>query len=62
MIGNHEGIVFPDGFGYTWKFNKPSRKFDKDRFIIEHPALAQGYMEDVLGAKVLREKDFNKKK
>ncbi|MDI6781849.1 MAG: hypothetical protein QME49_07095 [bacterium] len=35
---------------------------NKDRFIIEKPELAQRYMEDVPGARVLREKDFSKKK
>ena len=61
-INDHEGITFPDGWGYTYKRNKSSRIFNEKKFIIENPELAQRYMEDVAGARVLREKDFNKKK
>jgi len=42
------------GYKISWKSTKASKKFDLERFILENPAIAEGYFKTVPGHRVFR--------
>lgn len=53
-IGNHTGLVLPDGGKVTWKMSKDRLRFDEKRFTTENPELAKKYYDIVPGYRTLR--------
>lgn len=54
FISDNEQLMFLGKPLATWKFNKPSRRFDEAAFAKDCPEIYESYSKEVKGARVLR--------